>query len=420
MATAAENFASAAISRQATDYHEDTEAMRSVNDSEVVIVGGGPAGLSAAEAIARRGHAALVLEQNHEIGSPIRTSGGSFIDELKTLGIPPHLYHPITRVRFLSPANEARFDYPEPKLCVMDVRGVFQHLAMRAVDSGARIRTNTRVTAPVMENGAVKGVRIGDETIGSQVVIDATGYRAAILKQAGLDPSIQRFGVGAEYDFYAPHCDESEVLLFAGSELAPAGYAWVFPWGHKRVRVGVGIIHPDSKAKPEEYLDYLVDNLDRFGVNMKGAQPIEHHFGLIPSECFAAKYSGDGILGAGDAAGHASSLVGEGIRWAIQAGRMAGEIVANALDRNDVSRDALVEFERKWEKRYGRDLRVAHILNERMARWDDRKWDERMEVVKRLTPHQFIEALKTNLTGGWLLRFLASNPKTIAEAAGIF
>ncbi|MEQ1945762.1 MAG: NAD(P)/FAD-dependent oxidoreductase [Bryobacteraceae bacterium] len=394
-------------------------AMRNIPDSEVLIVGGGPAGLSAAAAIARRGHEALVLEQNHEIGSPIRTSGGSFIDELVALDIPPHLYHPVSRVRFLSPNNEARFNYDQPKLCVMDVRGVFQHLAMRAVDAGARIRTNTRVAGPIMEDNAVKGVRIGDESIRSSVVIDATGYRASILRQAGLDPGIQRFGVGAEYDFYAPYCDESEVLLFGGSELAPAGYAWVFPWGRKRVRVGVGIIHPDSKAKPEEYLDYLVDNLGRFGVNMKGAQPMEHHFGLIPSECFAARYAGDGIVGAGDAAGHASSLVGEGIRWAIHAGRMAGDVVSSALERNDVSREALSEFEKKWEKLYGRDLRVAHKLNQRMARWDDRKWDERMEIVKLLTPHQFIEALKTNLTGGWLLRFLATHPKTLAEAAGI-
>jgi digeranylgeranylglycerophospholipid reductase len=186
------------------------------------------------------------------------------------------------------------------------------------------------------------------------------------------------------------------------------------------VRVGVGIIHPDSKGKPEEYLDHLVASLHRFGVNLKGAQPIEHHFGLIPSECFAARYAGDGILGVGDAAGHASSLVGEGIRWAIHAGRMAGEVVADALDRGDVSRHSLAEFERNWDARFGRDLRLAHKINERMAKWNDHKWDERLEIIKLLTPDQFIEVLKTNLTGGWLLRFLASHPKRLAEAAGLF
>src|SRR5579883_2608267 len=127
--------------------------------SEVVIAGGGPAGLSAAEGLARAGREVTVIEQNHEIGSPIRTSGGSFIDELQGLGIPPHLYHPLRRVRFLSPNNEAVFEYPQPRFCILDVRGTFQYLAERAISAGARIRLSTRATAPIVENGFVRGVR---------------------------------------------------------------------------------------------------------------------------------------------------------------------------------------------------------------------------------------------------------------------
>ena len=91
--------------------------------SDAIIAGAGPAGLAAAEALAQRGRSVLVLEQNHEIGSPIRTSGGSFIDEMDALGIPNRLYHPISRVRFTSPNNAAVFDYPKPALCVLDVPG---------------------------------------------------------------------------------------------------------------------------------------------------------------------------------------------------------------------------------------------------------------------------------------------------------
>jgi len=76
-------------------------------------------------------------------------------------------------------------------------------------------------------------------------------------------------------------------------------------------------------------------------------------------------------------------------------------------------------FERKWTKRYGKDLRLAHKINQRIAGWGDQKWDQRLDVLKLLTPDQFVEALKTNLTGGWLLRFLARNPRALAEAAGI-
>jgi digeranylgeranylglycerophospholipid reductase len=386
---------------------------------EIIIAGGGPAGLAAAETLARRGSSALVLEQNHEIGSPIRTSGGSFIDELDALGVPRGLHHPISRVRFVSPANAAVYDYAQPRMCVMDVRGVFQFLAGKAVEVGATVRVATKVEGPVLQNERVVGVRTRDAELGARVVIDATGYRSVLLKQAGMDPGIRRFGVGAEYDMYAPHCDEREAVLLVGGEFAPSGYAWVFPWGRHRVRVGVGIIHPDSDAKPEAYLDALVAGAGRFGVDLQGAQPLEHHAGLIPSECFAAKFAGDGILGVGDAAGQASSLLGEGIRWAIHAGKMAGEVVAGAIAKGDVSRAALAEFERRWTKRYGKDLRLAHKINQRIAGWDDQKWDQRLEVLKLLTPDQFVEALKTNLTGGWLLGFLARNPRALVEAAGI-
>src|SRR3954468_14980078 len=95
---------------------------------DAIIAGGGPAGLAAAETLARRGCSALVLEQNHEIGSPVRTSGGSFIDALEALSIPAALYHPISQVRFVSARNAAVYDYARPRMCVIDVRGVFQYL----------------------------------------------------------------------------------------------------------------------------------------------------------------------------------------------------------------------------------------------------------------------------------------------------
>lgn len=382
--------------------------------SDVIIAGAGPAGLSAAATIARAGRSVTVLEQNHEIGSPIRTSGGSFIDEMDALGIPVRLYHPISRVRFLSPNEAATFDYPQPKFCILDVRGTFQYLAERAIAEGAQIRLSTHASSPITEDGIVRGVRTNTEELRSKLVIDATGYRSSLLKQAGLDPGFRRFGVGSEYDLFAPHCDQNEAVLLVGGTVAPSGYAWVCPWGRGRVRVGVGVVHPDSRENPEEYLDALVANADRFDVNLKGAQPVEHHTGLIPSERFVDRFAGDGILGIGDAVGNASSLLGEGIRWAIHAGRMAGEVAAQALAKGDVSRSALQPFERQWRKRFGADLRLAHEINVRISKWNDDTWDRRTKLLKLLSPDQFAEALKTNLRGRWLWRFAASHSRELA------
>ena len=383
---------------------------------DAIVAGGGPAGLAAAEALARRGCTVMILEQNHEIGSPIRTSGGSFIEEMTVLGVPSALYHPLSRVRFVAPHNQAVFDYPVPRFCILDVRGTFQFLAERAIHSGAELRLGVRAEAPLTGDGFVKGVRTKGGDLQASVVIDATGYRSTLLKQAGLDPGFQRFGVGSEYDMFAPACDQSEAVLIVGSAVAPAGYAWVCPWGRGRVRVGVGIVHPDARDDPEPYLERLVTEAHRYGVNLKGAQPVEHHTGLIPSEQFTEKFAGNGILGVGDAVGNASSLVGEGIRWAILAGRMAGETAANAVAKGDVSRPALEPFERQWRKKFGADLRLAHIINQRISRWDDHKWDQRTELLKLLSPDQFAEALKTNLRGRWLWRFAASHSRELARA----
>jgi digeranylgeranylglycerophospholipid reductase len=216
-----------------------------ISNVDIIVAGGGPGGLAAAEAAARRGAGVAVFEKNAEIGSPTRTSGGSFISDLDALGIPAELYHPVRVCRFLSPHRSARFEYPDPIACAIDVRRVYQFLAQRAILAGAQIFPASTVVEPLLENGRVRGARVknfrGLETeIQSRILIDATGYRAALLKKAGVSSGHQRFGVGAEYDLYAPNYNQDEIVLIVGSTIAPSGYAWALPWGGHRVRLGVG------------------------------------------------------------------------------------------------------------------------------------------------------------------------------------
>ena len=393
-----------------------------ISDADVVIAGGGPGGLAAAEAAARKGVSVAVFERGSEIGSPTRTSGGGFIQEMVSFGIPEHLYHPVRVCRFLSPRNSAEFVYPKPMACVIDVRGVYQHLAERAVRSGAAIFPNTTVLEPIRRGGCITGARVrtarGVEfPVSSRVLIDSTGYRAELLKKAGLMNGYQRFGVGAEYDLYAPHFNEEEVVLIVGSAVAPCGYAWAFPWGNHRVRLGVGIIHADSNAHPEDYLNRLLENSASFGMDFRAAQPIEYHTGLIPSDGMCDQFVGDGIVGVGDSAGQPSALLGEGIRWAIYAGEMAGETAADSVHSNDCSRNFLARYEKRWRRRFGGNLRIAHEINKRIARWSDEQWDRGTELLKLLTPEQFAQALRTELLGKWTFELVWSNPSLLRTGA---
>src|SRR5947207_5726539 len=111
---------------------------------DVVIAGGGPAGLCAAAATARAGLATLVVERNAAIAVPVRTSGGSWIDELGMLGVPARFFVPMHRIRVIAPHAEALFDYREPRMCVLDVRTFLQWLAQEAITAGSRLHLRAR------------------------------------------------------------------------------------------------------------------------------------------------------------------------------------------------------------------------------------------------------------------------------------
>ncbi|HYU73853.1 MAG TPA: FAD-dependent oxidoreductase, partial [Ktedonobacteraceae bacterium] len=121
------------------------------DENDVLIVGGGPAGLAAAEAAASRGVRTVVLERQNEIGYPVHTSGGSWISDMKALAIPEYLYHPVTKVIFVSPRREVSLHYNSAVACVVDVRGLYQHLAGRAIAAGAQVRVRHTVEQVVVE-----------------------------------------------------------------------------------------------------------------------------------------------------------------------------------------------------------------------------------------------------------------------------
>src|ERR1700719_3109328 len=132
-------------------------------DVDVLIVGGGPAGLAAAEAAAKKGLRTLVLERQNEIGYPVHTSGGSWISDMQALAIPEQFYHPIHNVVFVSPQREVQLHYHPALACVVDVRGLYQHLAARAVAAGAVLRVRHTVEQTITDNERVLGVTVKNQ-----------------------------------------------------------------------------------------------------------------------------------------------------------------------------------------------------------------------------------------------------------------
>src|SRR5258708_30317586 len=116
------------------------------------------------------------------------------------------------------------------------------------------------------------------------------------------------------------------------------------------------------------------------------ASPIEYHVGLFPSEGMMQHFVSNGLITAGDSAGQGSTLVGEGIRFAIYACQMAGVTAARAVQRGDTSARMLSEYERAWRTKFGRNLVISLLINKRIAVYTDAKSDKRLEILKQLTP----------------------------------
>jgi digeranylgeranylglycerophospholipid reductase len=205
-----------------------------------------------------------------------------------------------------------------------------------------------------------------------------------------------------------------------GSKYAPRGYAWAFPRGNGRVRLGVGVLHPDSEEDARIYLDSIMHDIPQLAAKFKDASPVEYHTGLFPSEGPLERFSRDGLLLAGDAGGHGSTLVGEGIRFAIYSGQMAGQVAAEAVKAGDVSAAFLSRFDRKWRARFGRDMDIAYMINKHIAQYSDEKWDDALDLMRRLTPTQVAQALRGDFSAGLVMGVLARNPGLVATGGKKF
>jgi digeranylgeranylglycerophospholipid reductase len=360
------------------------------------------------------------VEREQEIGRPVHTSGGMAVKALKEYDVPRDLYHVVHTLRIVGPTESATFKIDDDVGCIIDVTGVYQYLAARAQAAGAEIRTGT--TARVLKTDQrILGARLhGTDGVTEQrarMVMDTTGYRAALSKQSGLHPGFRRFGVGAEYEVLAPDYDQDEMVIVVGSRFAPKGYAWAFPWGANRVRVGVGLIHSDTRDDPSDYLDRLMKESDDIGINLLGAQIVEEHRGLIPSETLPSTFVGDRILAVGDAAAQPTLVAGEGIRLSLAAGTRAGRVAVEALAAGEPTRDALLPYEQWFRKTYGFSLKMSYRVNRRMASWDDPEWDEKVRLCRTVSGNDMAELLQANY-GTWAgARWLARHPRYWGLAA---
>ena len=387
---------------------------------DIVVVGGGPAGLSAAYAAAKDGAKVVLFEKDEAIAHSVRTSGVTWISEMERLGIPSNYYNPIQNYRFVSPSNDVLIRGSVSKSCVLEVRAMYQYLAFLAAKAGAQIMVKSNIINVIKEGDKVAGIKAstpkGDLAVRSTLVIDASGFNTSVGRKAGVAGEWKRYGVGAEYECYCDDIDSATWVLMVGQKYSDAGYAWVFPLSRNRVRIGVGIGKPESSAEPLEKLHKIIEKrfkpLDAIGDGK--IQPIELHYGFIPNEGVRQSSIADGLMMVGDSAGQSNPLVLEGIRYAIEFGRLAGKVGVKSLSYNSC-RESLIEYERSWKARIESKIQSALKVQMRWLGLTDEEWDKEIEILRDMTADEFLDFIKADFTAVKMMKLALYHPKMAAR-----
>jgi digeranylgeranylglycerophospholipid reductase len=385
---------------------------------DIVIVGGGPAGLSAAYSASRKNAKTLVLEKDDSIAQNIRTSGVSWIEDMKRLAIPEKCYNAIKNFRIISPSKDIVLRGKTPKSCVLDVRSTYQYLATLAAREGAEISVRSEVQSVKSNSNRISGVVAnttrGKMEIDSKLVIDASGFNSVVARRSGFARNWTRYGIGAEYECYCDDIDPETWILMVGHKYSDAGYAWIFPISKQRVRIGTGVGRPESITDPIKKLNSIMESKIKPLDELRNIQPIEFHYGFIPNQGSRKSTISDGLMLVGDSAGQANPLVLEGIRFAIEFGRVAGEVGANSLSKG-CTRESLEQYEKFWKERVSSKIKSSLKVQSRWLQMNDDSWDREVEIIQQMTVEDFIDFIKAQFTTSRLMKLILTHPHSTAK-----
>jgi digeranylgeranylglycerophospholipid reductase len=383
---------------------------------DLVVVGGGPAGSSAAFAAAKNGIKVALLEKENSIAETVRTSGVTWIENIKEFGIPDNCFNPIKNFSFVSPNNEVTISNSIATAAVLDVRKTYRWLAEEAKKVGVDIFVKTNINEVIKnEENDIVGVRglgpNGKMTFHSKVIVDATGFSSIISKAMGFVTQWERFGAGAEYEAKVENVDSETWWLMVGQEYTPAGYAWIFPLGNNIVRIGVGVGKPESNVDPTQRLKEIIEK--KLGPIKKLGKitPIEFHYGLIPNDGLSRKTVFNNLILVGDSAGQANPLVLEGIRYAIRFGRVAGKVAAEAIKNKKTDESALYPYEKHWRDAIESKINSAGKVQDRWIGLSDKEWDRELDIIKELKTEEFLDFIKAEFGLSNMLKLAISHPK---------
>lgn len=325
----------------------------------VIVIGAGPAGSATAKTIADRGLDVQLIEKRQPLET--KTCGGGIPHTLtKLLSLPKHV---IEKEISYEVHNFPWGKKVNSEKHVTVRRGVFDNfLANEAEKSGAQVIYEDTVVDVRRENEEMivdAKTRKGDLISRScKMVVFADGaatIAGKIFPSVGFKGNPKNTALGAIYEVESKDNSMKHYELFYGSQIATWGYGWIFP-KKDSLNVGIGCLLSDLRKKGQNIRNLLdrfyanaVQKLDKFP---KEKRIVEFGAALIPLS-LSPRIFAPSCLVVGDAAGMVDPLLGCGIVHALAAGRLAGQIAADALARNDCSERFLARYQSLWQQSIG-------------------------------------------------------------------
>lgn len=335
------------------------------DDADVVVVGAGPGGAATAYWAAASGLSVLLLDKATFPRDKVCGDGLTprAVAELVRMGVSLREEDGWIRNRGLrvhGGGHTLELPWPElssyPSYGLAKRRSGLDHLLVEhARAAGAKVLEGTAVTGPLLDerSGRVVGVRAkgqgGEElTLRAPLVVAADGVSSRLATALGRTPRADRpMGVAVRTYFRSPLHDDpwmtSYLELWDGepgaSNLMP-GYGWVFALGDGTVNVGLGSVSSTNAATKVDYrhlfATWMANTPAEWGFTPENQDgPVRG--AALPMGFNRGPLYGNGVMLVGDAAGMVSPFNGEGIAYALAAGRVAAEAAAQGLARGSAA-----------------------------------------------------------------------------------
>ncbi|XP_052193164.1 geranylgeranyl diphosphate reductase, chloroplastic-like [Diospyros lotus] len=332
------------------------------------VVGGGPAGSSAAEVLARGGVETFLFERSPDAAKPC---GGAIpLCMLDEFSIPPELIdRKVTQMKIISPSN-LTVDFgktlkPHEFISMLRREVLDSFLRSRAESTGATLVkslvTNVELPsspgAPYVVHYAIDGSR---RTLAVDVVVGADGANSRVAKS--INAGDYSCAIAFQERIKLPDDKMGYYLnlaeMYVGNDVSPDFYAWVFP-KCDHVAVGTGTICSKKNIKL-----YQHGIRSRVKPKIEGGKVIKVEAHPIPEHPRPIRVRGRVAL-VGDAAGYVTKCSGEGIYFAAKSGRMCGEGIVRASEGGErmiEEEDLRREYLKEWDKKYIGTFRFLDAL----------------------------------------------------------